>query len=1050
MEEMITYSQLIKEKKDAKGHGSEKHAVMAFGRMNPPTAGHEEVVKKMHEVAKEHGAEHHLVLSHSEDKKKNPLPVDKKVEHAKNAFPGTNVRGASKDKPTILHHAADLHKAGVQHLHVVAGSDRHQAMHDLLHKYNDGKEHAHGSFKFKSITLHSSGERDPDSEGTAGVSGTKMREHASSGNKKDFHANLPKSMKPEHKDALYHDLRHHMGVKEEVELDELIEGDSFLSTLFSRRKRGEQLSATEHEQLKIHLHRKKSMRESTTETKTGRIHTKDNWEGYPSTFKKKKDDSKLMSPQDRHRMNRIIPPNDKLKEEVIDEMLSANAKVVDTAKIKSSFHKPGTGVNSDVARKILDRMSQKKKKTGGWFHKEETEEQNMDRMKQIKNFKQMILDLQLQEVLSKDASAGDWIHDFVHSDNPKFAGKSKEKRKQMALAAYYAKQRNEEVEQIDELSRDILLSYANKVSLDSQKHSKDPTKRSGEKASRSVTGYARAHNRLEKPVKEGVIQPSGTDKIETSGSPVSDIGNQNLKVKKVKSFKFFTTEEAKTGNPGFGYHGQHKSENDADKAYAKIHAHVKSLTDGDDKTVKHYLDSAHGRHLVGHEEDHEHIKKDFKKFKKHYRPEMHEDVELSEAGGAGDSLGHLTAAERAREIARRKAKIASNTTPANKKFVEKALSGKIKEECEEVDLTEGVHPSEVAGNPRMYSADTVKKAYYHKKASAGDKESLARHLDRYHGNKEWRKPVKEEAEQIDELSKSTLGSYVKSAARDVGASRKLATDFEHSAQSARKQSAKDANTRLADRFKATAMKRHAGIGKAVERLTKEEVELEEAFINGREYASHGLMHPDHAKWQSHRVGVHTDFYAHGTGDKINGQVMKNDGKEVHIKATKTSGGKLHKFKVQRDLPKQQNEAVKPVNIDKVNAAGDKPHEEKWEPAKKKMKKESLSFSDFLKQLDEKLIGKQKKLDKNHNNKLDSQDFKLLRKEETEALDEIKMADLPGRVVKGRSYGADYEDPEGAFETKDDMKKSEPKKAGRKAGQKVGARANLGNSKLHRA
>lgn len=65
---------------------------------------------------------------------------------------------------------------------------------------------------------------------------------------------------------------------------------------------------------------------------------------------------------------------------------------------------------------------------------------------------------------------------------------------------------SEETEQIDELSRDTLLSYANKVSLDSQKHSKDPTKRSGEKASRSVTGYARAHNRLEKPVKEDVEQ----------------------------------------------------------------------------------------------------------------------------------------------------------------------------------------------------------------------------------------------------------------------------------------------------------------------------------------------------------------------------------------------------------------------------------------------------------------------------------------------------------------------------------------------------------------
>lgn len=189
----------------------EKHAVLAFGRMNPPTAGHEEVVKKMHDVAKQHGAEHHLVLSHSQDKKKNPLPVEKKVEHAKHAFPGTNVHGASKDKPTILHHAADLHKAGVKHLHVVAGSDRHQAMHELLHKYNDGKKHAHGSFKFKSITLHSSGERDPDSEGTSGVSGTKMREHAASGNKTEFHKHLPSKMKPEHKDALYHDLRKHMG-----------------------------------------------------------------------------------------------------------------------------------------------------------------------------------------------------------------------------------------------------------------------------------------------------------------------------------------------------------------------------------------------------------------------------------------------------------------------------------------------------------------------------------------------------------------------------------------------------------------------------------------------------------------------------------------------------------------------------------------------------------------------------------------------------------------------------------------------------------------------
>jgi len=83
---------------------------------------------------------------------------------------------------------------------------------------------------------------------------------------------------------------------------------------------------------------------------------------------------------------------------------------------------------------------------------------------------------------------------------------------------------------------------------------------------------------------------------------------------------------------------------------------------------------------------------------------------------------------------------------------------------------------------------------------------------------------KEEVEQIDELSKSTLGSYVKSAARDVGASRSLGADFKNKAEKSRKPSTKAASSRLSDRFNAVAQKRHAGIGKAVERLTKEEVE----------------------------------------------------------------------------------------------------------------------------------------------------------------------------------------------------------------------------------
>ena len=62
---------------------------------------------------------------------------------------------------------------------------------------------------------------------------------------------------------------------------------------------------------------------------------------------------------------------------------------------------------------------------------------------------------------------------------------------------------NEELEQgVAEASNNTLKSYLQKVSSDSMKHKADPTKRSPEKASRSVAGFAKAQNRLEKNVNE--------------------------------------------------------------------------------------------------------------------------------------------------------------------------------------------------------------------------------------------------------------------------------------------------------------------------------------------------------------------------------------------------------------------------------------------------------------------------------------------------------------------------------------------------------------------
>ena len=192
----------------------EKHAVLAFGRMNPPTVGHAKLVDKVKEVAKEVGGTHHVVISHSQDEKKNPLSAQDKLKHAKRFFPDTNLSTSDKEHPTFLQHAAKLHKAGVTHLHMIAGSDRVDEYKSKLAQYNG--THKGALYNFKRIEVHSAGERDPDAEGVSGMSASKMRGHAEKGNFKEFKKGIPKHVAPEHAKELYHDVRKGMNLKEDM------------------------------------------------------------------------------------------------------------------------------------------------------------------------------------------------------------------------------------------------------------------------------------------------------------------------------------------------------------------------------------------------------------------------------------------------------------------------------------------------------------------------------------------------------------------------------------------------------------------------------------------------------------------------------------------------------------------------------------------------------------------------------------------------------------------------------------------------------------------
>jgi hypothetical protein len=116
-------------------------------------------------------------------------------------------------------------------------------------------------------------------------------------------------------------------------------------------------------------------------------------------------------------------------------------------KVYGSSYGDSARARRDQVKKEIDTIKGPTTKQLVGVEKEKVKKEEFFKDKLISNYieEESLFEDELQEVLSKDATAGDWISDFVHSDNPKFEGKSKKMRQKMALAAYYAK-KNESVD----------------------------------------------------------------------------------------------------------------------------------------------------------------------------------------------------------------------------------------------------------------------------------------------------------------------------------------------------------------------------------------------------------------------------------------------------------------------------------------------------------------------------------------------------------------------------------------------------------------------------
>jgi len=186
----------------------EKTAIATYGRMNPPTIGHVKLAKKILSEARRHKAEPYICLSPTQNAKKDPLGPERKLYYVEKTI-GPHIH--IDIKVSLFKALSDLYSKGFKKLVFVVGSDRLSKFSKWISQYNGVEGKSHGFYDFTDIDFVSSGDRDPDAEGAAGMSASKLREFAVSGDLDSFKKGTKLSVKDTK--SMYNEIRKAMKIE---------------------------------------------------------------------------------------------------------------------------------------------------------------------------------------------------------------------------------------------------------------------------------------------------------------------------------------------------------------------------------------------------------------------------------------------------------------------------------------------------------------------------------------------------------------------------------------------------------------------------------------------------------------------------------------------------------------------------------------------------------------------------------------------------------------------------------------------------------------------
>lgn len=178
-------------------------AVFTFGRLNPPTVGHEKLVQSVIQQSKALGADHYIFLSQTQKAPKDPLSWEDKKRFAKMIFKGVNIVDDASIKTPFQ--ALEMLGQKYDNVVMVVGDDRVSEFKGRMAKYAP-------EWGIQNFDVVSAGARDPDADGVEGMSASKVRQFASDDNYEQFASGIPNTVNDKVKQLMFQKVRQGMGI----------------------------------------------------------------------------------------------------------------------------------------------------------------------------------------------------------------------------------------------------------------------------------------------------------------------------------------------------------------------------------------------------------------------------------------------------------------------------------------------------------------------------------------------------------------------------------------------------------------------------------------------------------------------------------------------------------------------------------------------------------------------------------------------------------------------------------------------------------------------